>query len=402
MIEITNFRQGAVLNHNHGVETEKALTVTIQGVSRSGYPAYVNGIKAEMDGQNFSVDIDLTQKINTVCASTTTPYGTYSQELTLVWDKKSFLRCNFYIDDHSFFFTDLAKERPKKAFDHFYLKGLKNIHDKYGLKVTLNLFYHNDHFDFELKDMPDIWKSEFIDNSDWMKFSFHSYSEFPDRPYLETTREEFARDWDLVQSNIYRFAGEECYIPPVVIHWANIHPVAAQEYIARGCRCYTHSMRARVMGGPSLADRQKGGNMNDVQARSASGADKSCNSDALQMHYGFADEASYLQKHGLYYDAGLGLFFFGRPGKLGGCCCNLVPLKDIPVRCRSMVDGAKESGCNIVNIGSHEQYTFPYYANYLPDHMQRIEEAARCTLEVGGCKPVFFSEGLMGNTAWED
>ena len=402
MIEITNFRQGAVLNHNHGVETEKALTVTIQGVSRSGYPAYVNGIKAEMDGQNFSVDIDLTQKINTVCASTTTPYGTYSQELTLVWDKKSFLRCNFYIDDHSFFFTDLAKERPKKAFDHFYLKGLKNIHDKYGLKVTLNLFYHNDHFDFELKDMPDIWKSEFIDNSDWMKFSFHSYSEFPDRPYLETTREEFARDWDLVQSNIYRFAGEECYIPPVVIHWANIHPVAAQEYIARGCRCYTHSMRARVMGGPSLADRQKGGNMNDVQARSASGADKSCKSDALQMHYGFADEASYLQKHGLYYDAGLGLFFFGRPGKLGGCCCNLVPLKDIPVRCRSMVDGAKESGCNIVNIGSHEQYTFPYYANYLPDHMQRIEEAARCTLEVGGCKPVFFSEGLMGNTAWED
>ena len=402
MIEITNFRQGAVLNHNHGVETEKALTVTIQGVSRSGYPAYVNGIKAEMDGQNFSVDIDLTQKINTVCASTTTPYGTYSQELTLVWDKKSFLRCNCYIDDHSFFFTDLAKERPKKAFDHFYLKGLKNIHDKYGLKVTLNLFYHNDHFDFELKDMPDIWKSEFIDNSDWMKFSFHSYSEFPDRPYLETTREEFARDWDLVQNNIYRFAGEECYIPPVVIHWANIHPVAAQEYIARGCRCYTHSMRARVMGGPSLADRQKGGNMNDVQARSASGADKSCNSDALQMHYGFADEASYLQKHGLYYDAGLGLFFFGRPGKLGGCCCNLVPLKDIPVRCRSMVDGAKESGCNIVNIGSHEQYTFPYYANYLPDHMQRIEEAARCTLEVGGCKPVFFSEGLMGNTAWED
>ena len=402
MVEITNFRQGAVLNHNHGTESEKALHITIEGISRSGYPVYVNGIKAEMDGQHFTVDIDLTQKINTVCAKTTTPYGTYSQELTLVWDKKSFLRCNCYIDDHSFFFTDLAKERPKRAFDHFYLKGLKNIHDKYGLKVTLNLFYHNDHFDFELKDMPDIWKSEFIDNSDWMKFSFHSYSEFPDRPYLETTREEFARDWDLVQSNIYRFAGEECYIPPVVIHWANIHPVAAQEYIARGCRCYTHSMRARVMGGPSLADRQKGGNMNDVQARSASGADKSCNSDALQMHYGFADEASYLQKHGLYYDAGLGLFFFGRPGKLGGCCCNLVPLKDIPVRCRSMVDGAKESGCNIVNIGSHEQYTFPYYANYLPDHMQRIEEAARCTLEVGGCKPVFFSEGLMGNTAWED
>ena len=402
MIEITNFRQGAVLNHNHGTESEKALHITIEGISRSGYPVYVNGIKSEMDGQNFTVDIDLTEKINTVCARTTTPYGTYSQELTLVWDKKSFLRCNCYIDDHSFFFTDLAKERPKRAFDHFYLKGLKNIHDKYGLKVTLNLFYHNDHFDFELKDMPDIWKSEFIDNSDWMKFSFHSYSEFPDRPYLETTREEFARDWDLVQSNIYRFAGEECYINPVVIHWANIHPVAAQEFIARGCRCYTTNMRARVMGGPSLADRQKGGNMQQVQQRSASGADRTCDNDALRMHYGFADEASYMRKHGIYYDAGLGIFLFGPCGKLGGCCCNLVPLADVPARCQSMLEGAAKVGTEILNYASHEQYTFPYYANYLPDHMQRIEEAARCLLEVGGCKPVFFNEGLMGNTAWGD
>ena len=47
MIEITNFRQGAVLNHNHGKESEKALTITIQGVSSSGYPVYVNGIRLE-------------------------------------------------------------------------------------------------------------------------------------------------------------------------------------------------------------------------------------------------------------------------------------------------------------------------------------------------------------------
>ena len=402
MVEITNFRQGAVLNHNHGEESENALRITIEGISRSGTPVYVNNIKAEMDGQFFTVDIDLTEKINKVCARTTTAYGTYSQELTLVWDKKSFLRCNCYIDDNSFFFTDLAKERPKSAFDHFYLKGLKNIHDKYGMKVTLNLFYHNDHFDFELKDMPDIWKSEFIDNSDWLKFSFHSYGEFPDRLYLETTREEFARDWDLVQSNIYRFAGEECYINPVVIHWGNIHPVAAQEFIARGCKCYTTAMRARVMGGPSLADRQKGGNMQSVQSRSASGADRSCNTEALTRHYGFADEYNYIKNHGVYFDAELGLFFFGACGKLGGCCCNLVPLADVPARCQSMLDGAAKVGTEILNYASHEQYTFPYYANYLPDHMQRIEEAARCLLEVGGCKPVFFNEGLMGNTAWGD
>ena len=133
MIEITNFRQGAILNHNHGVESEKSLKVCIEGVSSAGFPVRVNGVQAEMDGQHFCAEIDLTEKINNVRAETTTAYGTFAQELVLVWDKKSFKRCNFYIDDHSFLFTDLAKERPKSAFDHFYLKGLKNIHDKYGM-----------------------------------------------------------------------------------------------------------------------------------------------------------------------------------------------------------------------------------------------------------------------------
>ena len=62
MIEISNFRQGAVLNHNHGVESENALRIVIEGISSSGYPVYVNGVKASMDGQRFTADIDLTEK----------------------------------------------------------------------------------------------------------------------------------------------------------------------------------------------------------------------------------------------------------------------------------------------------------------------------------------------------
>ena len=156
------------------------------------------------------------------------------------------------------------------------------------------------------------------------------------------------------------------------------------------------------MGGPSLADRQNGGNMTQVQARSDSGADKACDTDALTMHYGFADEYNYIKKHGVFFDAGLNLFFFGACGKLGGCCCNLVPLADVPTRCQSMLDGMKAVGTEIVNFASHEQYTFPYYPNYLPDHMQRIEEAARCLIAEGGCKPVFINDGLLGNMAWEE
>ncbi|MBR2345187.1 MAG: hypothetical protein IKA71_05315 [Lentisphaeria bacterium] len=397
MIEITSHRQGAVLNHNHGVENEKSLTVKIQGISDMGCPVKINGIPAEMIGRNFSADVELTEKFNTVTAEAVTPYGSYTQSLVLVWDKKSFKRSNFYIDDHSFVFTDLAKDRPKSVFDHFYFAGLKKINAEFGTKFTLNTFYRNDHHGFLLKDMPDIWKSEFQDNADWLKFSFHSYSEFPDRPYCEASGDDFGRDWDLVQNEIHRFAGEECFIPPVVMHWANVHPTVAQEMIRRGTRCYSMNLHPRVMGGPSLADRQKGGNMQEVEKRSASGVDRNADTLGLKLHYGFYEETDYLSKNAVYYDPLVGLFFFSSVGT----CCNLVALADIPGRYAKIAENASRSGFEIFNAASHEQYTFPYYSNYLPDHMDRLKCAARSMFELG-CKPVFFNDGILGNTAWDD
>ena len=67
-----------------------------------------------------------------------------------------------------------------------------------------------------------------------------------------------------------------------------------------------------------------------------------------------------------------------------------------------MLSGAAAAGTEVFNFASHEQYSFPYYPNYLPDHQLRIETAARLLTEEGGCKMVFFNEGLLGNTAWEN
>ena len=94
MISITNFREGAVLNANHGKETGDSLTVDIRVQNTFGTPVKINGIPAVQDGLQFSAQIPLTQMINKVEASTVTPYGEFSQKLTLVWDKKSFRRCN--------------------------------------------------------------------------------------------------------------------------------------------------------------------------------------------------------------------------------------------------------------------------------------------------------------------
>ena len=391
MIEITNYRQGAILNHNHGKEGKKSLKIKIEGISDGGWPVTVNGQPAIMEGRRFSADVELTQRVNTVKASVVTPYGTYSQELTLVWDKKSFKRFNFFIDDHSFLYTDLSKQRPKKAFDHFYLAALKKIHDKYGFKVTLNSFYHNDHEEFVLKDMPDIWKSEFQDNSDWLKFSFHAYSEFPDRPYAEATAATFGKHWDMVQKEIERFAGPECFIAPVVIHWANVHPAVAQEAIRRGVTAYSNNFRLRVMGGPSLEDRQKGGDMKTIEKRSLSGVDCGNELSGLAMHYGMQEEKDFLDKNIVYYDPQLGVSFFHNT-----VCCNLVPLAEIPKKYAEAIKRNEERGTEILGVASHEQYSFPYYDNYLPDHLKRLETATRCLVEAD-YKPVFFSQGFLGN-----
>ena len=52
---------------------------------------------------------------------------------------------NFFIDDNVFFFDDILRHRFSSIFDSFYLAGLKQAHQRFGTRFTLNTFYHNWH-----------------------------------------------------------------------------------------------------------------------------------------------------------------------------------------------------------------------------------------------------------------
>ena len=396
MIEITSHRQGAVLNHNHGIETESSLKIRVEGISEAGRPVKVNGVPAEMDGRIFRADVELKEKFNNITATVMTPTGDYSQSLVLVWDKKSFKRFNCYIDDHSFLFMELTRQKPARAFDHFYLAALKKIHEETGLKVTLNSFFRNDHDPdgYLLSEMPDIWKSEFEDQSDWLRFSFHAYSEFPDRPYIEATAEEFSRDYDLIRDEIIRFAGEKSFIVPMIVHWGNIHSAVAAEYRRKGAMIYGKSMRPCVMGGPSLADRQKGGNMKAVENRAASRDERVSEYEGFSLYYDDQEENSYLARHKVYYNPAIDMYI-----QLGTVCCNLLTQDVIRERIAAQLELNGKYGVETYSFASHEQYSFPFYPNYIPDHLDRIALTARLFHEAG-YKGVFYPEGLFGNTAW--
>ena len=52
----------------------------------------------------------------------------------------------FYIDDTIWLFRDLTRNRPKSIYDHPLMAVLKEAHDRYGMKVQMNVFLRTDFF----------------------------------------------------------------------------------------------------------------------------------------------------------------------------------------------------------------------------------------------------------------
>ena len=128
MFDITYPRNGAVLNHNHGIETSDGLEIEVRGMCGAGGAVFVNGKEADFDGQGFSAKVQLREKFNTIRAEIEDGNGRSIREIQVLWDKASFKRYNFFIDDHSFVFTEIARQRPAHLLEHFYLKFLHEMH----------------------------------------------------------------------------------------------------------------------------------------------------------------------------------------------------------------------------------------------------------------------------------
>lgn len=369
MLKITNLVNGSVVNRNDGRETDEFLEINVEGLAENFTDSViVNGKAATRSRYAFKAPVRLTEKFNEIKVSVKNLCGEFQQSLKVVWDKKSFKRYRFYIDDNVFFLTDIAKGNFKSLFEHFYLKKLKELNKNYGTKFILNIFYKNDHSPFVIKDFPDKYKAEWQENSDWLKLSFHAYSEFPDRPYQNATPEKLAADFDLVKGEIIRFAGAETFQPPIVIHWAMVTPDAVPILKERG---------VKVLSGQFINAKTYVGESDRAEPITDIG------------YYKDIEFASYLRDNGIVYDFDKGLFFHK-----GNAVCNLLT-KDEIIRKLEQI-GSRE----IIGLATHEQYSFEYYHNYIPDHFERMETAVRYLTE-HGYKPVFSHDGLLGNNSWD-
>ena len=123
---------------------------------------------------------------------------------------------HFSIDDATQIFQDISFHGYESIFENEVLGRLRNLHEEYGLKVTLYVFGELD--TYNLADFPDTYKKEFEDSADWLKIGFHSITETSPEEEGVTTK-EFAEGIEKVNQEILDFAGEASLAHVLRLHY---------------------------------------------------------------------------------------------------------------------------------------------------------------------------------------
>lgn len=249
---------------------------------------------------------------------------------------------HFFIEDNIWFLRDLNRDRPKSVFEHPYLAALKRLHEKYGTKVQLDIFYETEGFD--LSEMTDEYKSEWQANSHWLCFGFHARSEFPEYIYKDASYEEVYKDCSNIHREILRFAGEECLSLYTSVHFATISEEGKRALKDCGIKGMIDLFAFK-----GIAESAYGIAFDDK-----------------------AEPFTYDENSGFYHynnDMIINLYEFD---EIDDFVANIPPKP-------------------LVLVMIHEQYFYDYYSAYQPDYAKKLDRVMEL-LALRGSKSVFLSE----------
>ena len=258
----------------------------------------------------------------------------------------------FYIDDVIFVFRALARDKPKSCWSHPLFSAFKEAHEKYGFKAQFNIFYRNDFYygargaEFTLKDMPDTWRDEFQSAKDWLRFGFHSYSEFPDYPWM--------------MSKEGCMALRDCGAKAI---WCS----GGKRYAYNGDRTilpYGHGMRIENNRKPETAMFWRPGGGDDISV-------SACGYNHLMPEQLAVTHGTYNWFHDKATGCNFMSFHSGAP------CLNLYRLEDIPARMRLAI------GKEFLVHATHEEYWFKDYFAYQPDSREKLLTAVKMVHDAG-------------------
>ena len=115
----------------------------------------------------------------------------------------------------------LHQNEYRSLFDDPFLAMYRDLHDTYGTHVHMHVYYQTVDGSFDLSMFPDKYKAEFKANANWLRFTFHSLADLPDRPYRNAPYEQVMREGKMVEREILRFAGPEVMDRVTSQHWAD-------------------------------------------------------------------------------------------------------------------------------------------------------------------------------------
>jgi hypothetical protein len=348
-LEITWPRDGDILNRHDGEEKDGRITITVQGRYTGPPPLRVNGEEAVCDGQAFTCRVTLKDRESIVTAR-----GRDTQAQARVWWLRgSRRRFRFSVDDNICFLRDLGTDpaRYPSLFDHWYLAFWKIMHEAYGAKTHLNIYYQTDGFD--LTQMPDRWKQEWEENAYWLHLSFHALQDKPDRPYRNAAYTQLAHDCDLVTGHIRRFAGNRVLGNTTTIHWAECRRDAAFALRDRGIENLI-----------ALFDRQ------------------GYEGDLTTGYYLSPERCAHADTRCAWHDFDTGLTFIR---------CTLVvnahPLEKLPARLDARTSSTRTD--ELIELLIHEQYFRKELPLYQPDVEEKVRACMRWVTE-RGYEPAFW------------
>ncbi len=288
----------------------------------------------------------------------------------------------FYIDDTIWVLRDITRQKPETLFENPFMNMLKTAHDKYGLKVQLNLFYRTDCFygydEFSLADVTDAYKNEFIANSDWIKFAFHAMQEFPDYPHVNATYDDTKRLFKMIEKEVFRFAGKDSFAYAVCPHWIPVSKEGVRALRDCGVKLldcsagdgreydpqndnlpYGHSFRL-------LNNRQP-----EAKVFTYPGASKDniCCYNVLPSRIDNSIHKTLKTYHNEEFDIEF--------KKFSCICLNTVKYDDLEQRL------SKLTGDEYIGVIDHEQYFYPDYFAYQPDYKDKIFKTAKTLYDNG-------------------
>ncbi len=358
-LRITSPWSGDILNRHDGEETEESLTIAVEGAARPGAAVQVNGVetRADDDGR-FACRVSITERRTRLTARS----GDASDSVVVLWDKASFPRYRFSVDDNIEFLKDLGT-RPDdypSLFDHWYLAFWRRMHEEFGAKIHINIYFQTVERDFTLEQMPDKWKDEWIANSEWLHLSFHALQNLPNRIYKDATPERVGRDYDLVVEQIKRFASDAVLTSETTVHWAEAPKDACRALRARGIDRLIGIFRKR-------------------------------RPDQIITTGYYLDAATceHIAGRDYWYDEETDLLFIDCDQVV-----NSYPLDQI-VPCLEQ-QAANPHTAELIELLIHEQYFREEMEIYQPDIQDKVRAALTWVTE-RGYRPVFWSEGFAGN-----